>query len=191
MRGIATLTGMLLSIFFCAANAASPTPAAETDGLAPWHFHMTPQEVMAFADYGPYRSFSNGDLETFTGLFDGKKENVQFFFKDGKLARIGIYLYEGQDVRAAADTWARTYVTLKARFGEIELPDIQVDPAGASMDPSIMAAAAGAKVEAKGKSQMAPVRQPADKFVFASFRRAQVRGQVFYYVTVNYDPPHG
>ena len=68
-------------VHLCAANAASPTPAAETDGLAPWHFHMTPQEVMAFADYGPYRSFSNGDLETFTGLFDGKKENVQFFFK--------------------------------------------------------------------------------------------------------------
>ncbi|HEV7778104.1 MAG TPA: hypothetical protein VGO76_14640 [Luteibacter sp.] len=187
MRGIPTLTGMFLSIVLCVANAASPIPAADTDGLAPWHFHMTPQEVMAFADYGPYRSFSNGDLETFTGLFDGKKENVQFFFRNGKLVRIGIYLYEGQDAREAADAWARTYVTLKAQFGEIELPGVRDE----STDPTTMAAAAGAKVEANGKSQMAPVHQPADKFVFASFQRAAVRGQVFYYVTVNYDPPHG
>jgi hypothetical protein len=56
---------------------------------------MSPQEVTSQVDAGPYKSFTNGDLETYNGLFDGHKENVQFFFKEGRLVRIGVYLYEG------------------------------------------------------------------------------------------------
>ncbi|WP_266160193.1 hypothetical protein [Dyella silvatica] len=37
--------------------AASP----DTGGLPPWHFQMTRQELMAFADDGPYQSFSYGE----------------------------------------------------------------------------------------------------------------------------------
>lgn len=168
----------------------APSADAPAGGLPPWRFQMTPQEVASFPGYGPYDAFRNGDLETYSGLFNGQKENVQFFFKDGKLARIGIYLYEGQDAKAAADTWGKTYAALKANFGEMELPDIQVDPAGGKLAPEVIGAAAGAIVMAGGKAHMAPLKQPADKFVFASFRSANVQGQVFYYVTVFYDPPH-
>ena len=152
---------------------------------------MTPQEVIAFQDYGPYKSFSNGDLETYAGEFNGHKENVQFFFKEGRLARIGIYLYEGQDIKAAAANWGRAYASLKSMYGRIELPDIHVSGSSAELAPDAVATAGGANVEVTGKSQMAPVKQPLDEFVFASFRRQNVQDHVFYYVIVYYDPPRG
>jgi hypothetical protein len=167
--------------------AAAESPS--TSGLPPWHFQMTPEEVTSFADYGPYQSFRNGDLETHAGLFNGRKENVQFFFRDGKLARIGIYLYEGQDAKAAANTWGNTYSTLKASFGDIELPGIRVESDSQALAPEAVAAAGGANVATTGKDQMAPVHQPADKFVVARFTSANVQGQMFYFVAVFYDPP--
>jgi hypothetical protein len=187
MQRIIALVCMVAFLAFGTMPAMADSP---TGGLPPWHFQMTPEQVASFADYGPYNTFSNGDLETYAGVFNGHKENIQFFFKDGKLARIGVYLYEGQDVKAAAATWAQTYTTLKANFGEIELPGIQVKTADAQLSPDVIGAAAGALVTAVGKAQMAPLKQPADKFIFASFRSARVQGQVFYYVIVFYDPPH-
>jgi len=189
VRQILALAGSVLFLAIASAAAATSTP--NTSGLPPWHFQMTPQEVMAFTEDGPYKSFNNGDLETYAGKFNGRKENVQFFFKDGKLARIGVYLYEGQDIKAAANVWGETYRTLKTKFGEIDLPDIRIQPADTSPTPEIVAAAAGANVEVTGKSQMRPVKQPADEFVYASFRRGSVLGKMFYYVIVFYDPPHG
>ncbi|WP_430390673.1 hypothetical protein [Dyella sp. 20L07] len=187
MFGILRLTGIALSMALATNAMAAAVPS--TGGLPPWHFEMTPQEVKAFTNYGPYKSFGNGDLETYAGLFDGRKENVQFFFKDGKLARIGVYLYEGQDIKAAADVWGKTYKSLKEKFGEIELPDIRVVSGDAALTAEVVAAAAGANVSATGKSQMAPRKQTSDVFLFASFRREEVMGQPFYYVTVYYDPP--
>ena len=171
----------------CTASAVAQT---NPGGLAPWHFGMTRQDVMAFQDYGPYKSFSNGDLETYAGVFDGHRENMQFFFKEGRLARIGVYLYEGQDLKAAAATWGRAYATLRSTYGRIELPDVRVSTGNAAWEPDAVAAAGGANVDVAGRSQMAPVKQPQDEFVFASFRRNNVQGHIFYYVIVYYDPPH-
>jgi hypothetical protein len=187
MHRILMLAGLGLSLALGTTVTAATSP--EIGGLPPWHFQMTPEEVKALADYGPYKSFSNGDLETYAGVFNGHKENVQFFFKDGKLVRLGIFLYEGQDIKAAAGVWGQTYEVLREKFGAIELPDIHVESVGTELAPSVVAAAAGANVDAVGKSQMAPFKQPSDIFVFASFRRENVQGKMFYYVTVNYDPP--
>jgi hypothetical protein len=189
MHRVLALTGLALSMV--AGTAVMAAQSSKAGGLPPWHFQMTPREVESFTDYGPYKAFSNGDLETYAGIFNGRKENVQFFFKDGKLVRIGIYLYEGQDIKAAAGTWGRTYKTLKEKFGAIELPGIVVQPNGSEPVPETVAIAAGASVDAMGKSQMAPFKQPSDVFVFASFWRNKLGGQVSYYVVVYYDSPHG
>ncbi|RDS81890.1 hypothetical protein DWU99_15845 [Dyella psychrodurans] len=172
------------------ANCKSPADAS-TGGLPPWHFQMTPQEVASFSDYGPYDKFRNGDLETYSGLFNGHKENVQFYFEDGKLARIEISLYEGQDVKAAAKAWGQTYTVLKTQYGNLELHGIQINPSDDTPSPDVIAVASGAAVQAGGKVQLAPLKQPMDKFVFASFSSSTVQGDVFYYVEVFYDPPHG
>lgn len=179
---IAAIVGLAL----CATTVSAEVGAG---GLPPWHFEMTPQQVASFSAYGPYKSFKNGDLEAYAGVFNGHKENVQFFFRDGKLARIGIYLYEGANIKEASEAWGRAYAGLKSTYGEIDLPDIRISGGSGQLAPEVVAAASGANVDAVGKSQMAPVKQPPDKFVFASFKRGNVQGQVLYLVIVYYDPP--
>jgi len=66
------------------------------------------------------KSFSNGDLETFSGVFDGKEENFQFFFAEKQLRRIGVYLHEGQDPIAGAEVWLALYGTMTKYFGPLE-----------------------------------------------------------------------
>lgn len=175
-------------VLWLVSNVCMAAEAAPFDGLSPWHFEMTREQVTSFTQYGPYKSFSNGDLETYAGIFDGHPENVQFFFRDGHLRRIGVYLYEGTDAKQAAAAWQRTYESISRQFGKVDVPYLR----NRSTDlppPQAIGVAAGAEVMAKGKVQMAPVKQPADKFVFASFYRKDVMGQTFYFVTVYYDPP--
>ncbi len=165
--------------------AALALPAvAFSAGLAPCEFGMSKAQVSGFKDYGPYRSFSNGDLETYAGLYDGRKENVQFFFKDDKLGRIGIYLYEGTDIEAARQVWKRAYQSLAKKYGKIETDGI----ASASNDAEALSLAAAAALKTTEKVQMAPARQPAGTSVFSSYFTKEVRGTRLYWVTVIFDP---
>lgn len=186
MSRLAILFGVTL---FVVLEGAFATDSSSFGGVPPWRFQMTPEEVTSFTELGPYKAFRNGDLETYAAVFDGKKENVQFFFREGRLARIGIYLYEGQDAKAAAAIWGHAYQILKTNYGDMELPGIQAGSAGRELPPEAIAAAAGANVAVNVKTKMAPSRQPVDKFVFADFWRRDVLGQTFYYVAIYYDPP--
>jgi hypothetical protein len=152
-------------------------------GFGPWAFGMTADQIRAVVASGPYRSFSNGDLETYNGEFGGKKENVQFFLRDGRLWRIAVYAYEGTDLSAATEAWAHAYSTLRGEFGSIETPKYQ----GTNVEE--LAEAARAIVAAGGKAQMAPTSQPNDAFVFSSFASFDHDGKTYYTVTVNYDQP--
>jgi hypothetical protein len=144
---------------------------------------MSADQIRAVTSSGPYRSFSNGDLETYNGDFGGKKENIQFFLKDGQLWRVGVYTYEGTDLSAATQAWRHTYSTLHKEYGPLETPNYQ----GAT--PEALAEAASAIVAAGGKAQMAPQAQPAGTFVFSSFTSYAHEGSTYYTVTVNYDRP--
>ncbi len=147
---------------------------------------MSPQEVAGVAECGPYKSFSNGDLETYKGVFDGKEQNFQFFFKDNQLRRIGIYLYEGQDPVAGAKEWLALYGTMTKLFGSIETPDY-TPPAPNELDTASFQAKALEIVRGPGKTQMAPVAQPKDSFVFSSYMRREVDGEKHYYVVLYFD----
>ena len=92
MRLPAQIFPLMVAVFAQKAVAA---------GLPPWELGMSKGEVTSKAEFGPYREFKNGDVETYNGLFEGKKENVQFFFKAEQLRRIGIYLYEGKNLQLA------------------------------------------------------------------------------------------
>src|SRR5256714_11579070 len=78
-------------------------------GLSPWQFGMTKQQIKSIGQFGPYKSFKNGDLETYNGIYRGHKENVQFYFEKDRLVRIGVYLYESEDKQKAAAMFARVY----------------------------------------------------------------------------------
>src|SRR5439155_762878 len=86
-------------------------------GLPPWQFGMTKEQVASFKQFGPYKSFKNGDLETYNGIFRAHKENVQFFFRNGRLVRIGVYLYEGEDKQKVAAMFTRVYRFLEKEIG--------------------------------------------------------------------------
>lgn len=182
-------------IFLWAVTAAGPAVANASETgpiptpLGPWTFQMTPEQVMAAKDHGPYKSFSNGDLETYAGDFDGEKENIQFFFQGGRLVRMMVSRYEGPDVHEAARVFGETYAVLKSMYGAIETPDITSDRPGEDLTPELVAIASGPQAELSGKTQLAPVKQPSYAFVFSSLAKQDVQGKVYYYVRVIYDPP--
>ncbi len=156
---------------------------AYAGGFGPWSFGMSAEQIQSIGPSGPYKSFSNGDLETYNGDFGGKKENVQFFLKDKKLWRIGIYTYEGTDIAAATRAWMHTYSTLQSQFGPLETPNYS----GASLEA--LAESARTIVASGGKAQMAPLTQPGGEFVFCSFASYDSGGVAYYRITVSYDPP--
>ncbi len=156
-------------------------------GLSPWQFGMSPSQVKSFKEFGPYSEFKNGDLETYNGLFYGKKKNVQFFFKEKKLRRIGVYLYEGQNIEDATAAWRGAYQSLRENFGEIATSALKVDLARKQPSAESIAVAGAKDVALYGKTQMAPVKQAKDMSVFASFTRNDYQGGQVFYVVVDFD----
>ena len=152
-------------------------------GFGPWTFGMSAYEIRAVESHGPYRAFSNGDLETYSADFGGKSQNAQFYLKDGRLWRVALRTYEGTDISKATQVWIETYTTLKKLYGPMETPGLSGE--------SLVALAESAKAIAAdgGKAQMAPVTQPDAEFVFSSFNSHTHEGVTYYMVTVNYDQP--
>ncbi len=163
---------------------------AQSAGLAPWTFGMSKAQVRSFADYGPYRSFSNGDLETYSRMYDGQKENVQFFFDNDKLRRIGVYLYEGTDPEVAREAWKQAYESLAQKYGKIEMPGIVIKPGTDPADSEAISVAAASALMFSEEVQIAPVSQPTDMFVFSSFFRRDIQGARYYWVVINLDSRH-
>ena len=150
---------------------------------------MSRDQVVAHTDFGPYKTFRNGDVETFNGIFDGRKENVQFFFDDSGLRRIGVYLYEGTDLVAAASKWKKCYETLVRLYGPIETFGLRAATSDQPSDLEAMALDVIATVGAGTKVQLAPKRQPDNLYVFSSIWRVTDEGINHFYVTVYLDPP--
>jgi hypothetical protein len=147
---------------------------------------MTKSEVARFKEFGPYKAFSNGDLETFNGRYHGRKENIQFFFEGGRLRRIGVYLGATSDPKKAVTMFERAYRALEQDYGKIEVPEMKVS-GGEAPPPAAIAAGAMANADVTGKTQMAPVKQPGDMSVFSSAYRVHERGQKVFTVAIFFD----
>lgn len=167
-------------------TAALSLSTAAAAGLPPWQFGMTPAQVASFKEFGPYKPLSNGDLETFNGRYHGRKENIQFFFEAGHLRRIGVYFGETTDTKKAVAMFERAYRALEQDYGKIEVPEMKVTGGGA---PPVTVIAIGALVNADvtGKTQMAPVKQPANMSVFSSAYRVNERGKKTFTVAIFFD----
>jgi hypothetical protein len=172
---------MRICIIFLIAGFLTSSAFAACDGL-PWKFGMSHDEVRAISECGPYKSFKNGDLETYDGIFNGNKENFQFFFQDGKLWRIGISLYGGKNADAGAKVWLGLYSTLFKLFGDVETPDNAVPTT--EQAAAAFTAKALEIVQNAGKIQMAPLKQPSDAGVFSSFFGFKVGDVMFFHVTL-------
>jgi hypothetical protein len=185
VRGVVAPTRMLRFILITLALS----PGAHAAGLAPWEFAMSREQVSGFKEFGPYNAFSNGDLETFNGIFDGHKENIQFFFNESGLTRIGVYVYEGTDVSAATSAWRHCYGTLTRLYGKLETPGLATT-SGKAPDLDKMAMEVRSKVVSGVKVQMAPFEQPEKLFVYSSIWRSENQGSQHFYVVIYIDPPH-
>jgi hypothetical protein len=152
------------------------------NGLTPWKFGMSREQVSAFSAQGPYTSFKNGDLETYAGQFNGVDRNVQFYFNQTGLWRISVQFYEGTDAAAARAGWRDAYATLAALYGPVET--------ALSGNGEELANRTAEAVEAGIKLQMAPVRQPLEEYVFSSYQRYVANGKALYRVVVYLDPAH-
>lgn len=167
---------------------ANCLPKPVSTSRFPWTFGMSKAQVLALKGYGPYRSFSNGDLETYNGVFDGHFENFQFFFDGGHLRRISISTYEGTDPAAAGAAWGALYASMERTFSAIETPENQAPPKSRSNSMLAFEARARSLVEDGKEVQMAPKREPVDAASFASFSEHEVQGTMIYYVVLYFDP---
>lgn len=151
--------------------AIIPTPVIAA-GLPPWQFGMTKSQVVSFKEFGPYKDFANGDAETFNGRFQGRKENIQFFFANKRLHRIGIYLWEGKDPKKGIPVWRRAYEILEKDYGKVTTPDAHVAPNSDPVSTDVLDIAGAVNADVTGKSTIAPIKQPRDMLVSAQFMRA-------------------
>lgn len=158
-------------------------------GLPPWTLGMSKNEVTSQTQFGPYKQFSNGDLETFNGKFHGRKENIQFYFVKDRLRRIRVNLGEGNDTKKAIATFARAYELLRQDYGKVEVPEMRPRGSEAQTPPVVIAAGALANALVTGKTQMAPVRQPKGTLVFASLNCISSGKEKWFSVVINFDPP--
>ncbi|MDQ3117706.1 MAG: hypothetical protein M3Q86_14040 [Verrucomicrobiota bacterium] len=162
--------------------------AVSAAGLPPWQFGMTPAEVRGVKEFGPYKAFSNGDLETFNGRFKGRKQNVQFFFQNGRLRRIGIYLWEGRDPKKGIPVWQRAYGLLQADYGRVATPDLKATPGSEPLNAEVLAIAAAVHADVTGRTEMVPAKQPREMRVSAAFMAYMAREGKSYAIAIFLDP---
>lgn len=107
---------------------SDPSPPPETfepvevEGYGPWQLGMSPDQVRAVEEHGPYTPVqATGGLETANGDFLGEPANVSFVFGPSGLFHLQVWVYEGQDLDAAEDAFHRAYRWLSERFGALHL----------------------------------------------------------------------
>jgi hypothetical protein len=109
------------SVLFCLCLfLPAAARAEELLGYGPWKFGMTPAEVEAVTQYGPYTKVpSTGGLETANGDFDGQKTPISFVFRPAGLYHVQIWLYQGESYEEALAAIHRAYRYLGSHFGPL------------------------------------------------------------------------
>ncbi|HEX4638257.1 MAG TPA: hypothetical protein VH170_02100 [Chthoniobacterales bacterium] len=156
-------------------------------GLPPWQFGMTKEQVASFKQFGPYKSFSNGDLETFNGVYLGQKRNVQFYFQNNRLVKIMAGLGESSDRDKAIATFKTAYRLLEKNYGKVVIPE---EHRAAGSKPSLDGSAIAAVMNASlfGYTHINPVNQPRDMHVWGSVASTMIGNKRWYYVWIMFSP---
>lgn len=170
------------------ALVAAISVTANAAGLPPWEFGMSKSQVTSLEEFGPYKTFSNGDLESYNYRWHGQKVNVQFFFRGDRLRRIGIYLYEGTDPKGGIPALRNAYEALEKDYGKVIVPEMKVGRGSEPLTAEGIAIGAAVDADITGEARMMPAKQPRDMRVFARTFTGMVQGRKWYYVVVNYDP---
>jgi hypothetical protein len=174
--------------FLCLSFLLAIPQLALAAGLQPWQFGMTKEQVASFKQYGPYKSFSNGDMETYNREFHGKKENVQFYFVNNKLVKIAINLGEQLDQHKALPVVKRASAILEKDYDKLESSEITVPPTGGRFDADVFAMIAITNATMQGKTHFRGVRQPKDMQVWATIMSVPNIGKNNLAVMIFFEP---
>ncbi len=174
--------------FLCLAFLLLFAQFASAAGLPPWQFGMTKEQVASFKQFGPYRSFSNGDLETFKGVYFGQKRNVQFYFQNNKLVKIEVLLGEGTDRYKAIETFKTACHLLEKHYGKVVIPEVH--DASKNRSDDVTPSAIGAVMNASlfGYTHINPVNQPKDMRVWGTVASTMIGNERWYYVGIMFSP---
>ena len=157
-------------------------------GLRPWQFGMTKEQVASFKQFGPYKSFPGGDLETYNREYHDQKENVQFYFVNNKLVKIAINLGEQLDQRKALPVVKRASAILEKDYGKLQSSEIAVPPTGGRFDADVFAMIAITNATMQGKTHFRGVRQPRDMQVSATIMSVPNIGKNNLAVMIFFEP---
>jgi hypothetical protein len=172
---------------FCLAAILLPL-AATGAGLPPWQFGMTKEQVVSFKQFGPYRTFKNGDPETFNGMYRGQRHNVQFYFENNRLIRIAVSLGEGTDRDKGIATFRQAYGILQKDYGSVKIPELHVTRGSEPVPIDAMAIAAAANAFVTGHTHIIPLKQPRDMRVSGQIMSWVTGSERLYGVVIDFDP---
>lgn len=161
---------------------------ASAAGLSPWQFGMTKEQVASFKQSGPYKSFSNGDLETYNGIYRGQKHNVQFYFQNNRLVKIMVSFGEGTSREKAIQTFKQVYRVLEKNYGKVVIPEISVGKGSDPLNADVLAIGAAANASVAGYTHINPVNQPRDMHVWGTIFSKIVGNDRWYYVAIMFEP---
>lgn len=109
-----------LRIALLGALSLLPRISAGVDGYGPWKFGMTPDQVSAVEELGPYSPVqATGGLETSNGEFMGETVPISFVFNDDGLYHCQIWVYTGKEFSQAAAGFYLAYRHLEEHFGPV------------------------------------------------------------------------
>jgi hypothetical protein len=183
-RSPATLAAALtVALTVSVAGAAPPDAGVARGGLGGYRLGMSPAEVQAVRDCAPYRPVpSTGGLECPAFEIAGKRRNISFVFEPTVgLRKIQVWFYEGRDPAAAEAALRELISYLEQEYGALESNSL---PPGAPVTAKALRAVVDKPATAGAlKAQLKPVKNPLDKFVFASLIHAPTDvWYLFYYV---------
>jgi hypothetical protein len=161
------------SVFLALLLAVGPAFAQEDAGIGPWRPGMSKEQVVAFADLGPYRDVpATGGVVAEGAKFAGHKVSTGFVFGDAGVRSIEVLVYEGKDWSRAKDAALEVYDHFAKSYGGANVKEVS-DKIGRKELDTILDRTLGTAEEmnkryAKSGSaaiisyDMFPVQQPAD-----------------------------
>jgi hypothetical protein len=114
--------------------AVVPALAAEDPGPGPWRLGMSKEQVVSFAEQGPYRDGASGTVETDNAPFAGRKVKATLVFGAAGLATIHTQNYTGSDWREAHKAALEVFDQFKAQHGGANVKDVSDNIARDELD---------------------------------------------------------
>jgi hypothetical protein len=107
--------------------AAFPALAQDDPAFGPWQLGMSKEQVVSFAEQGPYNEVAAGNLETANATFAKRKVKATFTFGATGLTSIKLHNYEGSEWREAHRIALEVFDQFKAKLGGANVKEVSDD----------------------------------------------------------------